>query len=83
MRLDGVPEQRGAHAPFEPLYDPSLLDQHERGHGLDPKAPGQIGALVDIDLQHPQVPTLLPGDARDQAVHSARRPRVHGEKEDE
>jgi len=43
MRLDGAPEQRGAHAPFEPLYDPSLLDQHERGHGLDPKRPARSG----------------------------------------
>ena len=76
-------QHAGADAPFDPLHDPSLLDQDESWYGPNPKVSGQVRVLADIDLQYSQVPPLFPRNVRYQAVHSPRGPRAHGGEEDE
>ena len=76
-------EVGGAHASLDSLHDPPLLDEDERGHGLDPKAAGQIGVQVNVYLQHAQVSPLFSRDVRHQAVHPPSGPRTHGREEDE
>ena len=62
-------------APVEPTDDPRAVDEHQSRHVVDVQVGREVGALVDVDLDHAQHP--LPADATpgDQARHPPRRAR--------
>ena len=71
MWRDHPLDLRRAHAPFEPLDRPAVLDEDERrdlGH-LQPLDPVRL--LVCIDPRDAKSRPLFPREMREQALHAA------------
>ena len=76
-RLEVLLEQpldaRRADPSLEPPDHAIVLDQEERGNGVDVEAQRHIGLLADVDAGHAKPASFLARQMREQALHSSGR----------
>ena len=83
MRREHPFDRRRARTALEPVDDALVLHQRERRDDVDLEAFRQLRPLVHVDPHDAHALALLALDVREQALHPARRPRLHGAEEDE
>jgi len=71
MLIEHRRDPRGTRAPFDPGKQALVANEHEGWSDLNAESPGEVAALVDVDLNDAKPVAFLARDMGDETFHAA------------